>query len=113
MDVTIRKTVAEKLRESENLYRAIFETTGTATIIIEEDKTISLLNSEFEKMTGYRREEWEGKKQWTEYVAPKDVPGWKATTTPGDRTPERHPEIMNTISLTRRGAFDTCISPST
>jgi PAS domain S-box-containing protein len=73
MDVTIRKTVAEKLRESENLYRAIFETTGTATIIIEEDKTISLLNSEFEKMTGYRREEWEGKKQWTEYVAPKDV----------------------------------------
>lgn len=73
MDITLRKTVGEKLHESENLYRAIFETTGTATIIIEADRTISLLNSEFEKMTGYKREEWEGKKKWTEYVAPKDI----------------------------------------
>lgn len=73
MDITLRKMVGEKLQESENLYRVIFETTGTATIIIEADKTISLLNSEFEKMTGYKREEWEGKKKWTEYVAPKDI----------------------------------------
>ena len=73
MDITLRKTVGEKLQESENLYRTIFETTGTATTIIEADKTISLLNSEFEKMTGYKREEWEGKKKWTEYVAPRDL----------------------------------------
>ncbi|MRS04745.1 PAS domain S-box protein, partial [bacterium] len=73
MDITPRKTVSEKLQESENLYRAIFETTGTATIIMEADKTISLLNSEFERMTGYKRAEWEGKKKWTEYVAPKDL----------------------------------------
>ncbi|MEE9911002.1 MAG: PAS domain S-box protein [Deltaproteobacteria bacterium] len=72
-DITPRKTAGEKLQESENIYRAIFETTGTATIIIEADKTISLLNSEFEKMTGYGRAEWEGKKKWTEYVAPKDL----------------------------------------
>lgn len=73
MDITPRKIVGEKLQESENLYRAIFETTGTATIIIEADRTISLLNSEFERMTGYKRAEWEGKKKWTEYVAPKDA----------------------------------------
>lgn len=73
MDITLRKMVGEKLQESENLYRAIFETTGTATIIIEADKMISLLNSEFEKMTGYKREEWEGKKKWTEYVALRDL----------------------------------------
>jgi PAS domain S-box-containing protein len=73
MDITLRKTVRERLLESENLYRAIFETTGTATIIIEADKMISLLNSEFEKMTGYKRAEWEGKKKWTEYVFPKDI----------------------------------------
>ena len=72
-DITRRKKAGEKLQESENLYRAIFETTGTATIIIEADKTISLLNSEFEKLTGYKRAEWEGKKKWTEYVAPKDI----------------------------------------
>jgi len=73
MDITERKTVEQRLLESENLYRAIFETTGTAIIIIEEDKTISLINSEFEKLTGYRKEEWEGKKKWTEYVVKKDL----------------------------------------
>ena len=60
------------LEESENLYRAIFETTVAATIIIEEDTIISLVNSEFCKMSGYSREEWEGKKSWTEFVIPDD-----------------------------------------
>jgi PAS domain S-box-containing protein len=73
MDITERKKVEQRLQESENLYRAIFETTGTAIIIIEEDKTISLINSEFEKLTGYRKEEWVGKKKWTEYVVKKDL----------------------------------------
>ncbi len=73
MDITERKTVEQRLLESENLYRAIFETTGTAIIIIEEDMTISLINSEFEKLTGYQKEEWEGKKKWTEYVVQKDL----------------------------------------
>ena len=73
MDITLRKIMGEKWQDSEKLYRAIFENTGTATIIIEEDMTISLINSEFEKMTGYRKEEWEGKKKWPEYVVPEDV----------------------------------------
>jgi len=68
MNITTRKLVENKLQESENFYRAIFETTGTATIIVEDDMTISLLNSEFERMTGYRKEEWEGRKKWTEYI---------------------------------------------
>ncbi len=73
MDITARKAVEERLKESENLYRAIFETTGAATIIIEDDMTLSLLNCEFEKMTGYRRKEWEGKKKWPEYIPQKDL----------------------------------------
>jgi len=77
IDITERKTVENRLQESENLYRAIFETTGTATIIIENDMTISLLNSEFERMTGYRRSEWEGKKKWPEYITKKDLPRMK------------------------------------
>jgi PAS domain S-box-containing protein len=73
MDITLRKVMGEKWQDSEKLYRAIFENTGTATIIMEEDMTISLINSEFEKMTGYRKEEWEGKRKWPEYVAPDDI----------------------------------------
>jgi len=79
IDITGRKTVENRLQESENLYRAIFETTGTATIIIEDDMTISLLNSEFERMTGYSRAEWEGKKKWPEYIPKKDLARMKKT----------------------------------
>ncbi len=72
IDLTELKDAERKLKESENLYRAIFETTGTTTVIIENDMTMSLINSEFEKLTGYRKEDWEGKKKWTELVADKD-----------------------------------------
>ena len=71
-DITEHKLAVGRLRDSENLYRAIFETTGTATIIIEEDTTVSLVNSEFVHLSGYTREEWEGKKSWTDFVVPAD-----------------------------------------
>ena len=73
MNITDRMQIEERLKESENLYRAIFETTPAATIIVEEDTTISLVNSQFEKMSGYRKEDWEGKKSWTDFVAGKDI----------------------------------------
>lgn len=73
MNITELKTAETRLRESENLYRAIFEHTGTATIIIEEDTTISLVNEQFVMMSGYLRRAWEGKKSWTEFVVPGDI----------------------------------------
>lgn len=73
MDITERKMVEERLQESENLYRVIFETTGTATFIIEDDMTISLINTEFEKLTGYSKKDWEGKRKWTEFVVKEDL----------------------------------------
>lgn len=63
----------KKLRASENLYRTIFETTGTAISIDNEDTTILLANKEYENITGYTREELEGKKSWTEFVSKEDV----------------------------------------
>jgi len=67
-----RKLADEALRESENKYRTIFENTGTALAIIEEDSTISLVNSEFEKYTGFDREEILGRKSWGEFF--RDIP---------------------------------------
>lgn len=72
MDITQQKLTEKKLTESENLYRTIFETTGTATVIIEEDKTLSLINAEFEKLTGYRKEDWEGKRTWVDLIDERD-----------------------------------------
>ncbi|MDO9627393.1 MAG: PAS domain S-box protein [Methanobacteriaceae archaeon] len=67
-DINERKKAEEALKESEAHYRAIFEHTGTATIIVEEDTTISLANAEFEKLSGYSREELEGKMGWADFV---------------------------------------------
>lgn len=73
IDITDHKQTVARLEASENLYRTIFETTGTATIIIEEDTTISLVNSVFVNLSGYTKEEWEGKKSWTEFIVPEDI----------------------------------------
>ncbi|MDD4987181.1 MAG: PAS domain S-box protein, partial [Dehalococcoidales bacterium] len=62
-----------ELRDGREKYRAVFENTGTATVILEEDMIISLANEEFGKLSGYPREEVEGKKRWTEFVAKEDM----------------------------------------
>ena len=67
-DITEEKISESALKASENKYRTIFENTGIAFIIIEEDMTISLMNEETEKIIGYSREEVENKKKWTEFV---------------------------------------------
>jgi PAS domain S-box-containing protein len=56
------------LRAAEDKYRSIFENTGNATMIVEEDATISLINRETEERSGYSREELEGKRKWTDFV---------------------------------------------
>lgn len=71
-DISERKQAEEALRKSENLYRTIFETTGTATIIIDEDMTIALMNSEMERLVGYNKDEVEGKMKWPLFVDPED-----------------------------------------
>ena len=42
-----------QLKEAEEIYRSIFETTVAATLVAEEDTTISLVNRQFEKLSGY------------------------------------------------------------
>jgi len=61
------------VEESEQRYRSIFEHTGSATIIIEDDATIYLANDIFSSLSGYPRSEIEGIKKWTEFVSPDDI----------------------------------------
>jgi len=72
-DITESKMAKESLSESEAKYRSIFENTGAASIISEEDTTISLANEEWENLSGLSKEESETKKSWTEFIAPEDV----------------------------------------
>ena len=74
-DITRRKRMEAALREGEELYRTIFENTGTSIIIIEEDMTISMANEEFVRNTGYSSDEINGRMKWTKIIHPDDL-GW-------------------------------------
>ncbi|MEW6571642.1 MAG: ATP-binding protein [Nitrospirota bacterium] len=63
----------QALRESEEKYRTVFENTGSATIIVEEDTTISLANTKFEKLSGYTKEEIEEKRSWRIFFDDEDL----------------------------------------
>ncbi|MDO8873313.1 MAG: PAS domain S-box protein [Methanoregula sp.] len=72
-DITLQKKTEEALRQSEERYRAIFEHTGTAMVVIEEDTTIGFSNTGFWQLSGYTGEEIDGKKSWTEFVVKEDL----------------------------------------
>jgi len=59
--------------QSENRYKLIFENSSNALFISEEDMTISLVNSEYERISGYSKNEITGKKKWTEFIAEEDI----------------------------------------
>ena len=71
-DITELKKTEEELRIAEERYRTTFESTGTAMAVLEEDTTISLVNKEFARLSGYSKKEIEGKKSWTEFTAPEE-----------------------------------------
>jgi two-component system, cell cycle sensor histidine kinase and response regulator CckA len=72
-DITERMRSEEALQKSERLYRGLFENTGTATFVIEDDFTISQANAKCEELSGYSREEIEGRMKTTDFVAPEDL----------------------------------------
>ncbi|MBM4241555.1 MAG: PAS domain S-box protein [Euryarchaeota archaeon] len=72
-DDTERKRMERSLRESEAYYRTIFENTGTATVLVDEDMTISQVNSEVERLTGFSKEEIEGRKKWTDFAVKEEL----------------------------------------
>ncbi|MCQ1537851.1 PAS domain S-box protein [Methanocalculus taiwanensis] len=67
-----RKRGEEALQGSEERYRAIFEHTEAPTVILEEDTSISLVNSAFAEISGYSQEELIGR-SWTEFVSKPDL----------------------------------------
>ncbi|MBN1194064.1 MAG: PAS domain S-box protein [Methanomicrobiaceae archaeon] len=71
-DITDRKDADERLRQSEDLYRAIFETTGTGMMILEGDGTVVLANQELEEVYGFPTSELVGTDKWNLFLIPED-----------------------------------------
>lgn len=72
-DVTEEKRAKEKLAQREAYYRTIFEGSGTAIFITDDRTIIQEVNGTFEKLTGYSKDEVEGKISWTDIVSEKDL----------------------------------------
>ena len=72
-EINERKKTVEALKNSELYYRTIFQNTGTAMVIMEEDTTISLSNRESIKFVGYLPEALEGKRKALEFVVKSDL----------------------------------------
>lgn len=94
-NITDRKQAEGKLLISEQKYRAIFENTNAAMGILDEENIFTLVNGEFEKMTGYSREEVEGKRTWMSFIDCRDI----------DRLMEYHTGRMNGLDAPRNYEF--------
>ncbi len=109
-DITERKLAEEEIRKSENLYRTIFATTGTATIIIEEDTTIALANAGFATLSGYTIDELEGKRKWTEFVVEEDLERMKKYHFERHNDPESAPRVYEFRFIDRFGNIKYCLN---
>lgn len=103
IDVEELQKAQEALKRSEETYRAVFMNTGTATILIEPDTTISLANQEFEKLSGYSRAEVEGLRRWTDFFVPQDVEWMLQHHVKRRQAPELAPRNYEARFITRRG----------
>ncbi|HKK68656.1 MAG TPA: PAS domain S-box protein, partial [Bacteroidales bacterium] len=72
-DVSKAYEQQENLRQSEVLYRAVFENTGTATCTYGDDGIITRCNEKFEELAALPSEKIEGKLRWSDFVAKEDI----------------------------------------
>ncbi|HEY3277542.1 MAG TPA: ATP-binding protein, partial [Syntrophorhabdaceae bacterium] len=84
---------AEKaLVESEHQYRTIFETSGTANIMVEKDGIILMTNSTFEHLSGYSRGELEGRMTWMDFFRGEELEKMKSKSVHARK--REHSEFM-------------------
>ena len=72
-DITKNKQNEEALQQSENLYKAIFNNTGTAACIINNDRILTLVNDKFVQLSGFSKNELENKSKLTDFVQESDL----------------------------------------
>jgi len=60
-------------RQETSQHELALENTAAAVALVNEDTTIAMVNTAFEKLSGYPRGEVQGKKSWVEFVAREDL----------------------------------------
>ncbi|MEA3471149.1 MAG: PAS domain S-box protein, partial [Thermodesulfobacteriota bacterium] len=102
-DVTACKRTEKELRDSEARYRSIFKNTGTAMAVIDKNEIITSLNREFEKLTGYRREDLEGKKMLGDLSTPEETRRIRNDSYEKLKLKDGVPRHYETVLVTQKG----------
>ncbi len=94
-----------------DIFRTIFENNGFATAIVGEDMIISLVNTKFEKIMEYSKDETEGKKSWTDLFAAEEVEKGLMHYRERRINPDSAPEYYETKFLNKYGeSIDVYVS---
>jgi len=84
-------------------YKTILETTNIAVMVLEENATISMVNPQFERLTGYRKAEVEGKRRWTEFFVEDDFKKIRQYCRQRAADPDRGPGNCETEFIAKDG----------
>lgn len=106
------------LRHSEVQYRTIFENTGTAMRIIDRNCRTLLVNSEFEKVLGYRKDEIEAWSECDPFIIPEDVPRVAEyfrvrQVDPGAAPRQYEARVLDRHGNTKTAVFTVALIPGT
>jgi PAS domain S-box-containing protein len=71
-NVTEEIKIQKRIKQNAERYKTVFENTGAATCIIENDRILSMVNSKFSELTGYPISEILNKKKWNDIVVEDD-----------------------------------------
>ena len=102
-NITDRKDAEEALRASEEYYRAIFENTATANLVIGEDTTILKVNNNLARLVGYTKQELEGKMSWMHLIHKDDLEWMKNYHKMRRQDPRSAPSSYEFRLVNRRG----------
>ena len=102
--ISIKNAVSyQRIRESEEHYRTIFESTGTANIIVDEDSKILTANNNFTELSGYSKQEVEGKMSWPAFIHKDDLEHVEAYMQIRRQNPSSVPLTYEFRGINRKG----------
>ncbi len=94
-DITHERSITQKLIESEEKYRFIFEATGTAMLTTSEDGIIRMVNKDFERLFGCSKDEVIGKKKLSDFM--------KDTLPPATELSPSYPKRYECVFIDKSG----------